>query len=516
MGCTLPSHAHDEQDAGDAVLPELPRAASPRLEEVWSLATHNAYWVDRGTKGDTFASGVSERLLDQMLFDRARSIEIDVHHDPDHPHEFLVFHTTPGNSLCPDLRACLAEVRAFHAALPRHDPLTVVVELKELFAPNFDDAHPPEDLDRILRDELGALLFTPAEQMQRCPGSTTLGDCVRRARWPSFSDLRGRVLVALIGNWDELGNAQATKDWAVYAASAPTRAAFPMASTWKLDASQFTPRMRDIVTQSELDVGWSQSVFVQVEDLSEPRIAEAISRGAILRADGANSVDDQRARVAKGMQLLQTDTPWIRLDDRGPQFASQTLAGTPLPEPGSRLLMPGEMRDTFAWMKDDADDAWTATVLSGSDERRVGCLRGESEDGGDSVTICRTKSPRTTIGTAEAERVTVTVTSCIASACTTDRYDESRPVGDFVALAFAKSATGTCAQPRSAATVGRDFAPTWTDLGATRCSGKSLSHRGLFRPMGEGSVLFVSPRRGSIAIGKADLGGDSTIDASVP
>src|SRR5262249_12111153 len=150
---------------------------------------------------------------------------------------------------------------------PRHDPLLIVLELKELFAPNFDETHTPEMLDVVLLDELAPYLVKPIDLMQVCGGSSTLGDCLRRTRWPSFEVLRGKVMVALIGNWDELGNAQSTKDWAVYAAKAPNRAAFPMASPWKLDASQFTPRMQEIVSQSELDVGWSQSVFVQIEDL---------------------------------------------------------------------------------------------------------------------------------------------------------------------------------------------------------------------------------------------------------
>ena len=56
--------------------PGIEPTASPRYDAVWQIATHNSYWVDRGVTGDLYASGVQERLLDQLLFDRARAVEI--------------------------------------------------------------------------------------------------------------------------------------------------------------------------------------------------------------------------------------------------------------------------------------------------------------------------------------------------------------------------------------------------------------------------------------------------------
>src|SRR4029450_9852710 len=89
--------------------PELPPPVgeTPRYEQVWGPATHNSYWVDRGI-GDAFASGVGERMLDQMLGDGARSVEIDIHKDRENIGKFLVYHTEPGNSVCASLADCLA------------------------------------------------------------------------------------------------------------------------------------------------------------------------------------------------------------------------------------------------------------------------------------------------------------------------------------------------------------------------------------------------------------------------
>src|SRR5262245_44511301 len=72
--------------------PPAPReaGASPRYDAVWQVATHNSYWVDRGASGDAFASGVGERLLDQLLAEHVRGLEIDIHRS-EAPHAFRVY-----------------------------------------------------------------------------------------------------------------------------------------------------------------------------------------------------------------------------------------------------------------------------------------------------------------------------------------------------------------------------------------------------------------------------------------
>jgi hypothetical protein len=487
-------------DTPEGPLPALAWSTSPRLEEVFTLATHNSYWVDRGAKNDSFASGTSERLLDQLLYDHARSIEIDIHKEG-----FQVFHTVPGNSLCPDLRSCLAQVHAFETALPRHDPLLIVLELKELFEPNFDAAHTPEMLDAVLEYELGPTLHRPFQMMATCPGSTTLSDCVRRAHWPSFEALRGKVIVALIGNWDELGSAQSTKDWADYAAKAPERTAFPMASPWKLDASTFTPRMQEIVTQEELDVAWSQSAIVQIEDLDDPHAAEVMARGALIRADGANSEAEQNARIAKGFQFLQTDTPSIRTHDRGFGFPyGPTTSG----EPGSRTLIGPSTELIFGWADRSADETWTTWVSSGTDARRIGCLRaaGSLDDPKlASIMLCRVKTA--------GEHVVARVEVCKAGACTTEDTSEADGAGDFLGLDVASA----CATPRVASDATRAHEVRSKPL-AKVCFDLPLRYRGLARPPAEadaGPVLFTGTLVNDRPLAATALTGP-VIDATIP
>src|SRR4051812_1309763 len=68
----------------------------PRYNQVTRKATHNAYWLNNAPGADAEGSGVQERLLDQMLHERVRSFEIDIHNDRGHAGEFAVYHTDSG------------------------------------------------------------------------------------------------------------------------------------------------------------------------------------------------------------------------------------------------------------------------------------------------------------------------------------------------------------------------------------------------------------------------------------
>ena len=58
-------------------VPRDPGGSVP-YNAVWQLGTHNSFWAEhRG--GDPYANGPGEPLVDQLLADQARSIEIDIH-----------------------------------------------------------------------------------------------------------------------------------------------------------------------------------------------------------------------------------------------------------------------------------------------------------------------------------------------------------------------------------------------------------------------------------------------------
>jgi hypothetical protein len=157
----------------------------------------------------------------------ARQLEIDVHHDPDGGRYrdplvpriagadlgeawkaamakpgFKTFHVPDVDvrSSCFAFRTCLAEIRAWSDAHPRHVPIILLVNAKEgagfpggVASPAFDAAA-FDALDAEIRAELGAKLITPDSVQGHYP---TLRDAVLHGNWPTLGDARGRVLIAL-------------------------------------------------------------------------------------------------------------------------------------------------------------------------------------------------------------------------------------------------------------------------------------------------------------------------------
>ena len=506
---TLTTLACSHDGASGAPTPALPGpdgARSPRYDRISAIATHNSYWVDRRAKDDTFASGTNLRFDDQLIAGRARSIEIDVHRDPDVAGRFRVYHTAPGNDLCDDLRDCLAQVRLFHRALPQHEVLDVTIELKELFASNFDDAHTIEDLDRVLRDELPGLLYTPQDFLARCDRGTdaakvdheTLAACAARKDWPGIDELRGKVMVSVIGNWDDLGQAQATSDWVRYATKDDVRArvGFPMASSWKLSWVDLGERAQELVTQAMLDAAFAQSVFLQIESLDDAKIDPFLARHGVIRVDGASTKDDQIARIDRGMQLLQTDTPFVRFGDDRPSVAFLPLGDRTQPgilEPGSRLLLhaSGEIGErVFAWapLGDATTTTWEALVSAGA-QAGGGCLRIATDDDGPDApafTVCRSRIDAPLVGGELAQNALITIETCgLPPACTRADTLSQEPalggVGDLLQLVVRRDAGRTCVRARSTDTVDRSFAPQFVDVGDEVCFDQKLSRIGLAR-----------------------------------
>lgn len=407
--------------------------ASPPFDRTWRITTHNSYWVHRSDQADLFASGVQQRLLDQLLFDHARGVEIDVHRAPE-ARRFEVFHSTRGiNSQCATLDDCVRMLRLFHLAVPRHDVVTVVVELKELSSFNFDEAHTPDDLDApfraLLADAEGSWLFTPRDLLARCPVGTSLRECVRSRGWPDVESLRGRFLVTVLGNWRynlTTAACRATRPpedcparptdaivghgpagWVTYASwggGVSGRAAFPHRSNFvRLNDGADTEQ----VPPGDLHAAEDASVFLQVEDLADPSVPGFLADHGVVRGADSFGLADQRARVAAGFQILQTDHPWSQLDDRGPAQPTRA-ASTALVEPGERLLLRGPAdvtRAAFAYATVDAAgctlwEAVPAGTRAPTDPRYPNAARGgatvclrasadAADEGADAVSLCR-------------------------------------------------------------------------------------------------------------------------------
>lgn len=172
-----------------------------RYDQVRQKSAHNSFQRD-------------ESLLDQLVYHRIRSLELDVHHSASFaaelPGDWYVYHIdiVDDDSHCRTLSQCLGLLAAFQRAQPEHEVLTLWIDLKDPFIAD----HQPADLDARLDAAFGAKLLRPAELLARCPAATTLQQAVTLpgCGWPELESLRGRVLVALTGGDLVPGSALAT------------------------------------------------------------------------------------------------------------------------------------------------------------------------------------------------------------------------------------------------------------------------------------------------------------------
>ena len=146
----------------------------------------------------------AEPLLDQLVYHRVRSLELDIHTRREGANapsgDWFVYHDDNPlmrNTSCARLTDCLGQLAAFHAAVPRHEVVTVFVDLKEPFG----SGHLPEDLDDALAKGLGREnIVAPADVIARCPGASTVRDAVTGAcAFPTLGALRGKFVIVTTG-----------------------------------------------------------------------------------------------------------------------------------------------------------------------------------------------------------------------------------------------------------------------------------------------------------------------------
>ena len=118
-----------------------------------------------------------------------RKLELDVFNASDRG-EFPVGHlqVIDMNSHCAELRLCLAQIKAWSDANPRHVPLWISFNLKDAQVTGLPDPVPFDEdalrrLDDLLEAELGGRLIRPAD--------------VDGLAWPRLRDARGKLLLIL-------------------------------------------------------------------------------------------------------------------------------------------------------------------------------------------------------------------------------------------------------------------------------------------------------------------------------
>ncbi len=511
-----------------ATWPLPPRA--PRYNEVAFKATHNSYWVKRDNVVEAAATGTEERILDQLLFEGVRSIEIDIH-SASQPGVFDVYHTDKtSNSFCAPLDECLKQLMLFQNALPDHDPVTVVLELKEIVGSPFDSSHTIQDLDLTLDRYLGTHLYRPRDLMSTCGNTGTIRDCLKRAGWPTLDAMRGKFVFAVIGNWNggisgcNVVVSHNRRAWVEYGTAAPgaaARAAFLMESPW-IDTE--TPCQEGIGARL-LESAVNDSAFMQFEGGADgllfPDQQNARAENRIVRADVGQDnkpgIDEQLAVVSAGLSLIQNDHPWYAASDLAPLRPGipihPELLSSPdaVNEPGHRILFTkwadGGGASLSAGLAGHPSSRWETTVATtrpATNDNRPnpkrtrgkGCIYARTPDGQYGIRICRTTADgHWNVSKPLGEDVILSVDVTNGGRTTTSTsYSDGNDMlgaGEALRLDVAQTAAGACVTPWNAA-YATSLGPAWQRVMAPVCFPTPLGDQGLYAETGD--VVFVGTR----------------------
>ena len=153
-----------------------------RYNQIRQKSSRTAYHLDEG-------------IYDQLLYWRIRSLEFTLQKrkplKPGLSGNWYIFKKENPSTSVNKLTDVLTVLRGFSEAVPRHEVTTVFLDLRD----DFDSDRTPDQLDLLLRAELGERLFTPADLS---PQSSDLQAAVATG-WPLLEELRGKFVFVLTG-----------------------------------------------------------------------------------------------------------------------------------------------------------------------------------------------------------------------------------------------------------------------------------------------------------------------------
>ena len=240
-----------------------------------------------------------EKIPEMLNEGKLRSIEFDIHVGKKSQEkvagDWYVYHSsTDSKSSINKLSDGLTLLRQFHERNPRHEVITLWMDIKD----DFNDAgNRPEDLDRLFQSELSSILLTPGELARSCPAATNMQEAVKSpgCAWPTLKDLRGRIIIVLTET--------AALDYAPDGEIAVRRLAF------------IGPR---VSKAEELD-RYSHAVFFNLDKKTASSTGlpqTVLAKNLISRSWDLNSQSDYEEAAEKGVLHLATNkvdedkSPW--------------------------------------------------------------------------------------------------------------------------------------------------------------------------------------------------------------
>jgi Phosphoinositide phospholipase C, Ca2+-dependent len=244
------------------------------------------------TKGGLYAHPYAETAIAQA------GLPADPPFDPDHLMEkpgFKVMHVQDVDyrSVCQPFTACLAEVRAWSKAHPRHLPIFILVESKQgALKVNFPTVT-PEDFTPAVFDALdqeitsvfpAAELITPDDVR----GShATLNQAVRAGQWPTLLEARGKVVFLM----DQK----------------------PMGPIYLKGHASLKGR----ILFTDADPGTPDAAFIEQNDAPVDAINALVQQGYLIRTRADSDTKEARSNdtarrdavLASGAQIISTDYP---------------------------------------------------------------------------------------------------------------------------------------------------------------------------------------------------------------
>lgn len=280
-----------------------------KFNEVAYIATHNSYQLQSvptlqklfddletlsfGLISDEKPEFCSDTLTQQLNVG-IRSVELDIQTVVDGDEVSFVCSHSPlldMTSTCYNFELALEEIRMWSDANPRHLPLTIIVEPKELFllenGMRFFNLEYANELDRLVREAFGDNLITPAEMMGE---HSSLKEMREADDWMTLEECAGRVAV-FFHDTDLVTEKYIAQDETIR-----SRSMFPMLRYADRDKSYASV----LIVNKPKDIEKYSQELVYDKNLIVRTMVDSY---------GSYNEDNRRKALRSGAQILSTDYP---------------------------------------------------------------------------------------------------------------------------------------------------------------------------------------------------------------